>query len=240
MIQGLAALLLMGPFVMGNMPPPEELRYRVVTELAVGGTRTCRGFEAVWSDLVPMAGFTPLEVDAPEAWLAKKGTIVSFKAREAAFSMVQVFTGSDACAPEQRRSDYRDGPDGTRLLRDGLTAPTQSLGATDLRAFDGLRMTATGDMLEVALGTGDLATDIADLQIVVHYQGCGKKPLGFERASATFRLAEGTTHRERFPLVVPDPRGAARAESVQIRGGTPVRFLLDRFLEHEGITVRCP
>ena len=231
------------PLIMGNMAPPPLETYRVVTELAVGGKRECRGFDTIWSELVPMAGFTPLEVLAPDEWLAKKGEIVSFLGRETEVARVTVFDGADSCEPAQRRSDFRDAPTGTRLYREGLKSPAPSLVATDLRRFGGLRVSLAGDTIEVELGVGDLGTAVSDLQLVVHYDGCGKKPLGFERTSAPFSIAEGKPHRERFPALAADDvhgRGLARAQSVQVRGGQPVRFLLDRLLAREGITVPCP
>jgi hypothetical protein len=229
------------PLLGGNMPPPPLERYQVVTELAVGGTRICHpDFSATWSDLVPMAGFTPLEVSDPAAWLAEKGKLVSFRALATRRSRVAVFLGADACAPEQRRSDQRDSPDGSRLFRDGLTVDAPSLVATELRPFDALELRRVDDRLEVTLGTGGLAPHIDDLQIVVHYEGCGKKPLSYERASERFAITEDAPRSERFPLLVQHERGVARAHSVQVRGGEPVRFLVDRALSRNGIDVACP
>jgi len=235
-----ALSLMLAPLLLGNLMPPKTETFRVVTELAVGGKRECRGFEAVWTDLVPMAGFTPLEVLAPEQWLAKEGEVVSFLGREVLAPRVSVFEGEDSCEPAQRRSDFRDSPMGARLYREGLRARTPALAATDLRPFDGLRLRLDGEMLEAELGAGDLGPRIEALQIVVHYDGCGKKPLGFARATELFAVADGAPHRARFPALARDERGLARAHSVQVRGGDPVRFLLDRELSRAGVLVRCP
>jgi hypothetical protein len=86
----------------------------------------------------------------------------------------------------------------------------------------------------VTLGTGGLASRIDDLQIVVHYEGCGKKPLSYERASERFSITgDARTGRRRSSSTraawhVPTGAGAVR----------PVRFCSTAC--QGGLSVACP
>lgn len=222
---------------------------RVVGELLEGGHKVCRANgEVTWHARYPMVGFTPLEVaDGGEARLYR-GRVVVAEGELTGASDVErpadLPEDEGECPIMQMRSDWVEAVGGVRMLRDGMGG-RGVFRATRLRVWDGLVVTARGGEIAARVTNTFADETLADVDLIVHYEGCYGKPGTQARAASAARLSPGDTLEHRFPLVV---RGEGRrgeasfvASSVQVRarpGATA--FDLDVGLSRWGIEARCP
>jgi hypothetical protein len=203
------------------------------------GERGCdeRG-ESYWAAVVPTVGFVPVFGLPPSDFDAHTGAavVVEGVAGVPPAGNTEV-TDSGRCPPMQKRDDWVDTPDG---FRHGLPgAGIAGFAARSVRPLH--ELTARRDGADIVVSfTEPLPEPLADVEIVIAYEGCFGKPNRLEQIEAIGPLAPGERAESRRPTIWEREGQRYRAHAVQVRGTSPRAIVrLEVTLGQLGAAVDC-
>ncbi len=202
------------------------------------------GGDRKWAQIEPVIGWTKVTIaEAPPrklfgtAVVARGGILDA--ARQRSGSAV-----SPECPQMQMRSDWMETPSGIRLEREPSTAGPH-VRVDNLRPLSELSATEVDGKLAVEL-RNPVPVELADVTLVVHYEGCHGKPGATQRSQVHGALPVGAGMRASFPAIVEAERAPSRLEphramSLQILAKSDRAFFdLDVRVSSLGATVECP
>ena len=197
----------------------------------------CDGTDVSWGPRHFEVGFVPLDGFKPPAGMANTPIIVRGQA-----TGQRVIARHHPCAPAQWRNDWVLGLAGVRSVAVELPRPA-SVTVADYRPVE-LTAMRHGSMLEVAF-KNPLDRTLANLQLVVRYEGCYGKPLTGREATTAAPLEAGQAVRFRAPVIREEPKNRrgrwAVAHSVMVTGTAPHALVdLDVPLARLGVPTACP
>jgi hypothetical protein len=146
----------------------------VVGVLNEAGTNRCVDGDESWVDTHLTVGWSRVYGTSMPSSL--KGKVVVLSGETTTPPPATQVKNDFTCPPMQMRNDWIRTRSGMRYDRN-LKAPTHDLKATDIKAFDGLKLQfdAAADTVSVRLHN-PLAQPMNDVTLVLHYEGCYGKP----------------------------------------------------------------
>ena len=213
----------------------------VVGVLSVQRVRVCKKYREEWTQPHLEAGFTWL-VGIPFGMKVFAGEMVVVEGRRVSRPAAAT-RGDGRCPIAQMRGDHVPGWRGLRVRRPGM-GRVPAFRFRKIGIFTGLKVRLQGRKVEARL-RNTFRFPLPGVEIRVHCEGCGGKPLSFLRATRRRILPPGGLVASTFPTVLRNPlpgrSPAAVAASVQVVSSSPrVYFDLDVPLSRFGVRVACP
>ncbi len=191
-----------GPTAPAAPVPPTNVVAPAAPHTLVGvvgqvGTVTCPTPDDVtWHDVAPTIGWTTLDgATATAATLVGQLAIARGEIVDRPAGVLDPRANRE-CG-WQMRSDWRLSPTGIRVVRDGGPIGRHFV-ATSIEPWHGLTATLAGDQLAITF-TNDLGGPLTNVQLVLHYESCGGKPMGSEWRHDVAQVEPGAVVRASAP-----------------------------------------
>jgi len=160
-----------------------------------------------WLALRSTLGFIPTSGASLEPWMGKP---VLARGQAIPAPAIELDVEPRPCPMMQMRSDWVNTPQGIRVDHGGHPAIDHFF-VSSAEPLTSLTLRLEGEELVVEF-SNPLPFALAELGMVVHYEGCYGKPGSTQIQRGAQPLAVGETRTERFPIVVeePPPPGARK------------------------------
>lgn len=155
-------------------------------------------FEPEWLAVRSTLGFIPTSGASLDAWMAKP-VLATGQAIADPKLYLELDVEPKDCPMAQMRGDWVGSPRGTRIDRRNHPA-IEHFFVSSAEPLTSLKVTREGDELVVEIAN-PLPFALAELGMVVHYEGCYGKPGSTLESSETKPLAVGEARIERFPII---------------------------------------
>lgn len=216
------------------------------------GTEHCATeFDPQWLAIHSTLGFIPTSGAPLDPWMAKP---VLAKGMAIPAPKPELTVKPKPCPMMQMRGDWVDSPQGLRIDR-GDHPAIDHFFVTSAEPLTSLKVVREGDELVVEL-RNPLPFALVDVEMIVHYEGCGGKPGSTLQSREIEALNVDAVATERFAIIVDEtpPAGERkggptarihRADSLKISakpaaGGPTLYVDLDVPFAALGVVLECP